>query len=107
MFLPFTKRSLLIISSFLTTNSYANDFAYGHWDDSKELLLNREQRTNTTTPDSTQLTFKGEVAHFSDALIVYQFENNQLRSGFFDFNHQHILFQDYINDYFLMLAHMC
>ena len=89
-----------ILSSSLGSNSVANDFAKGNWLDSKQQILAKESRENHSRANSDQLIFKGDIADFTDSLIVYQFENNQLKTGFFDFNQQHIIYQNHINDFF-------
>lgn len=95
---------ILVISSLaggiLSSTSAANDFALGDWLDSKQQILAKENRVNYSKVESQQLVFKGDIADFVDSLIVYQFEKNQLKSGFFDFNQQHIIFQDHIEDFF-------
>jgi len=95
----------LIILTLLgfSTQSLASNFASGNWGDSRQQIINIESRDNFTPPGSQNfLAYTGNVSIFKKVNIVYLFENNLLSDGYFDFLDEHILFQDYVEDYLII-----
>jgi len=86
-----------------STQSVAADFAIGDWGTPKQNIIQTETRENFTPPGKQNfLVFKGELSIFKKTNIVYLFENNLLTDGYFDFLDEHILFQDYVEDYLII-----
>ncbi|WP_422379168.1 hypothetical protein [Marinicellulosiphila megalodicopiae] len=99
------KYSVLFFISIysLSINSVATDFASGNWGDTKQDIISIETRENYTPPGNQNfLVYKDKISIFKHSNIVYLFENNQLTDGYFDFQDEHILFQDYVEDYFIV-----
>ena len=93
---------LLSIIGF-STQSLAADFATSNWGTTQQSIIDVETRENTTPAGNQNfLVYNGEVSIFKKTNIVYLFENNLLTDGYFDFLDEHILFQDYTEDYLVI-----
>ncbi|MCJ8312417.1 MAG: hypothetical protein HRU38_09435 [Saccharospirillaceae bacterium] len=86
-----------------STHSLAADFAVGNWGDSHQKIIDTETRENFTPPGNQNfIAYKAQVSIFKQTNIVYLFENSLLSDGYFDFLDEHILFQDYVEDYLVI-----
>ena len=84
---------VIICSSFCISS----EFREAEWGMSREQVKQFE-KTEPVFPGSDTLTFKGKVAN-SIVLIIYEFENDKLRSGSYRFVENRVNANVYVQDY--------
>lgn len=78
--------SVFIFLTLLPWYSHAEDFVLGNWGDSRDQILNLEQRTNLTPIGQFEyLVYQTDILNLMDVRVIYRFEQEQLVKGVFIF----------------------